>query len=220
MNNSKSSIYYSLSILILLIYIWGLDFLLGSDIWSSLSTFQYELLILVLNLMFIGFTLCILWNFGNKEIFSFRFKSSYVGYFFLLLIGHLGWSILTSIYLPQTQNQSAINESSVTLDQLSNLLQTIGLLFVIPIAEELIFRGLVMDIFSSLKNYYIDVLLSSILFALPHVLSYGWITSDFIYYFIPGVFIALYFRKTNCIYYVMVYHMFWNSIPYLVRMLQ
>ncbi|WP_394405318.1 CPBP family glutamic-type intramembrane protease [Streptococcus sp. 20-1249] len=36
----------------------------------------------------------------------------------------------------------------------------------------------------------------------------------------PGIVLAVYFRKTKCIYYPIVYHAFWNLLPFLISFLK
>ena len=161
-----------------------------------------------------------MWHFGNREVFQFRFKWSYVGYFFLFLMAHLAWSIFTFLYFPKTINQAAINSNYVLSDQMTLYVEMFGLIVISPFVEEMIFRGVLMEAFSPWKKVYMDVIASSTLFSIIHVMYDRRVLTDFIYYFVPGILIALYFRKTNCIYYVLVYHVFWNSLPEFIRLLR
>ena len=215
---SKIKMIFLLSTFLLLIYTWGIDIVLGAEFLQSWSDFHYVMLINVLKFVVGLGALWILWHYGNREVFQFRFKWSYVGYFFLLLIAHLAWSIFTFLYFPKTMNQVAINSNYVLSDQITLYVEMFGLIVISPFVEEMIFRGVLMEAFSPWKKVYIDVLASSALFSVIHVMYDGWVLTDFIYYFVPGILIALYFRKTNCIYYVLVYHVFWNSLPEIIRL--
>lgn len=211
--------YFVWTICFFLTYIFGKNMLLGLEVWTSISNFYYELLVIVVKLFFGLGAFCLIWHYGNRDIFRFQFKWNYIVFFVLTLFGQLAWSIFTVIYFIKPLNQESVNSAYQSYDQTAIYMMTIGFLIVAPLVEEIVFRGLLMDVFSKWKKHYIDVVASGIVFSLSHVLIHGWVTMDFIYYFVPGILIALYFRKTNCIYYVFLYHAFWNSIPDLLRLL-
>jgi len=88
-----------------------------------------------------------------------------------------------------------------------------------PIVEELVFRGLLMTALSKFKKYYIDVVVSSTLFSLIHVLQHGWITTDFILYFVMGLIFCMMFRCTHSIYWTIALHASWNTFLLIVSLL-
>lgn len=70
----------------------------------------------------------------------------------------------------------------------------------------LVFRGLLMTALSQLKKYYIDVIVSSTLFGLIHVLQYGWVLTDFIIYAGAGLLLCMFFRYTRSVYWSIALH--------------
>ena len=132
---SKIKMIFLLSTFLLLIYTWGIDIILGTELLQSWSDFHYVILINVLKFLVGLGALWILWHFGNREVFQFRFKWSYVGYFFLLLIAHLAWSIFTFLYFPKTMNQAAINSNYVLSDQMTLYVEMFGLIVISPFVD-------------------------------------------------------------------------------------
>ena len=88
-----------------------------------------------------------------------------------------------------------------------------------PIVEELVFRGLLMTALSKFKNYYLDVVVSSTLFSLIHVLQYGWALTDFIVYAGAGLLICMLFRYTRSVYWPMALHILWNTFLIIASLL-
>lgn len=88
-----------------------------------------------------------------------------------------------------------------------------------PIVEELVFRGLLMTALSKFKKYYVDVVVSSALFSLIHVLQYGWVLTDFIVYAGAGLLFCMLFRNTRSVYWPMVLHILWNTFLIVVSLL-
>ena len=88
-----------------------------------------------------------------------------------------------------------------------------------PIVEELVFRGLLMTSLSRFKKYYLDVVVSSTLFSLIHVLQYGWVLTDFIVYAGAGLLFGMLFRYTRSVYWPMALHILWNTFLIVVSLL-
>lgn len=219
LHHSETKKLVFLAVLIFLTYTLGIDTILSSDFLRTWSEFHFVILMNALKLLTGLGALWTLWTYGNRELFHFQFKWTYVGYFLLLLLVHLGWSIFTLVYFPRTMNQTAINSNLAVSDQLTLYAESIGLILISPFVEEFVFRGVIMEALSKWKSYYIDVIVSSALFSFIHIMNHGWVATDFVYYFIPGALLALYFRKTKCIYYVLGYHIFWNALPDIIRLL-
>ena len=72
---------------------------------------------------------------------------------------------------------------------------------------------------SKFKNYYIDVLVSAAIFGAMHVLQHGWITTDFILYFVMGLIFCMMFRYTRSIYWTIALHASWNTFLLIVSLL-
>ena len=88
-----------------------------------------------------------------------------------------------------------------------------------PIVEELVFRGLLMTALSKFKKHYIDVVVSSTLFSLIHVLQYGWVLTDFIVYAGAGLLFGMLFRYTRSVYWPPALHILWNTFLIVVSLL-
>ena len=121
---------------------------------------------------------------------------------------------------PSTQNGSEMMKEAANLTGISYFIMRIlyGSL-IAPIVEELVFRGLLMTALSKFKKYYIDVVVSSTLFSLIHVLQHGWITTDFILYFVMGLIFCMMFRYTRSIYWAIALHASWNTFLLIVSLL-
>ena len=136
-----------------------------------------------------------------KEYGRYQFRWSYLGVFFLFFILMFVWVNITTLIFPSTQNGSEMMKEAANLTGISYFIMRIlyGSL-IAPIVEELVFRGLLMTALSKFKKYYIDVVVSSTLFSLIHVLQYGWVLTDFIVYAGAGLLLSMLFRYTHSVY--------------------
>ena len=206
------------SILLIVIFPQLLYYIMNSPFFDSLSDSAFFLINDILRILGGILGVLVLWNNDFREIFRFKFKSSYVAWFVIIFILQFLWSkgVMTQIihlygddsilsYIPSYTILSAMFFSRVLI---SNV-------FIAPFVEEVINRGIVLSLLSKYKKYYVDLILSAIIFSVGHFIYLGWSTIDFLRYFVPGVLIGFYFKKTNCIYYTFVYHLVWNSVPYI-----
>lgn len=83
----------------------------------------------------------------------------------------------------------------------------IHLILIVPIIEELFFRGLVLKNFQKIYSPVYAILLSSILFGIYH-LSFD----TLIIQIILGLLLGIIFYKTNSLIIVMLAHMIWNAL--------
>ena len=87
--------------------------------------------------------------------------------------------------------------------------------FIGPIAEELIYRGVLMTTFFKNSPWYGDVLLSAIIFGCIHI-NFALTPLAFFIYASGGLILALLYRMTKTLYYPIVVHIlinitaFWN----------
>ena len=155
-----------------------------------------------------------------KEYGRFQFRWSYLGIFFLSFILMFLWVNITTRIFPSTQNGSAIVKVAANLTGISYFITRIlyGSL-IAPIVEELVFRDLLMTALAKFKTYYVDVIVSSTLFSLIHVLQYGWVLTDFIIYAGAGLLFCMLFRYTRSVYWSMALHILWNSFLIIVSLL-
>ncbi len=155
-----------------------------------------------------------------KEYGRFQFRWSYLGVFFLSFFLLFVWANLATRIFPRTQNGSTVVEVATSLTGISYFITRVlyGSL-IAPIAEEIVCRGFLMTSLSKFKNYYIDVLVSAAIFGAMHVLQHGWITTDFILYFVMGLIFCMMFRCTRSIYWTIALHASWNTFLLIVSLL-
>jgi len=155
-----------------------------------------------------------------KECGRFQFRWSYLGVFFLSFFLLFVWANLTTYIFPRSQNASTVVEVATSLTGISYFITRVlyGSL-IAPVAEEVVCRGFLMTSLSKFKNYYIDVLVSAAIFGAMHVLQHGWITTDFILYFVMGLIFCMMFRYTRSIYWAIALHASWNSFLLIVTLL-
>ena len=136
--------------------------------------------------------------------------------FFLLFV----WANLATRIFPRTQNGSTVVEVATSLTGISYFITRVlyGSL-IAPVAEEIVCRGFLMTSLSKFKNFYIDVLVSAAIFGAMHVLQHGWITTDFILYFVMGLIFCMMFRCTRSIYWTIALHASWNTFLLIVSLL-
>lgn len=79
-----------------------------------------------------------------------------------------------------------------------------------PILEELVYRGVLMTSFFEKSKFYLDCLLSAVIFSVAHLFSYGLSLEVFKNYAFIGFILAILFRKTCSIYPSILVHMAWN----------
>ena len=155
-----------------------------------------------------------------KECGRFQFRWSYLGVFILSFFLLFVWANLATRIFPRSQNGSTVVEVAISLTGFSYFITRIVYTCIIaPVAEEIVCRGFVMTSLSKFKNYYIDVLISAAIFGAMHVLQYGWITTDFILYFVMGLIFCMMFRYTRSIYWAIALHASWNTFLLIVSML-
>ena len=188
---------------------------------NSFSEFEfYGLQILLIVLEGIAATVVLVKSQGWKECGRFQFRWAYLGVFFLFFILMFVWVNITTLIFPSTQNGSEMMKEVANLTGISYFIMRIlyGSL-IAPIVEELVFRGLLMTSLSRFKKYYLDVVVSSTLFSLIHILQYGWVLTDFIVYAGAGLLFSMLFRYTHSVYWSMALHILWNTFLIVVSLL-
>lgn len=217
----KETKFYLGTILVLVSYYSIFNLVAKLDSVNQLSDFGfYGIQILLIVIEGIAATVVLVKSQRWKEYGRFQFRWSYLGLFFLSFILMFLWVNITTRIFPNTQNGSAIKETVANLTGISYFVTRIlyGSL-IAPIVEELVFRGLLMTALSKFKKYYIDVIISSTLFSLIHVLQYGWVLTDFIVYAGAGLLLCMFFRYTRSIYWSMALHILWNTFLIIVSLL-
>ena len=217
----KETKFYLTTVLIIAAYYLIFNFVARLEFVNQLSDFGfYGLQILLIALEGIVATVILVKSQRWKEYGRFQFRWSYLGIFFLSFILMFLWVNITTRIFPSTQNGSAIKETVANLTGISYFVTRIlyGSL-IAPIVEELVFRGLLMIALSKFKKYYIDVIISSTLFSLIHVLQYGWVLTDFIVYAGAGLLFCMLFRYTRSVYWPIALHILWNTFLIIASLL-
>ena len=217
----KDKKFYLSTVLIIVTYYLIFNCVARLEFVDQLSDFEfYGLQILLIALEGIAATVVLVKSQGWKECGRFQFRWAYLGVFFLFFILMFVWVNITTRIFPSTQNGSAIKETVANLTGISYFVTRIlyGSL-IAPIVEELVFRGLLMIALSKFKKYYIDVIISSTLFSLIHVLQYGWVLTDFIVYAGAGLLFGMLFLYTRSVYWPMALHIVWNTFLIVVSLL-
>ena len=217
----KDRKFYLTTVLIIATYYLIFNFVARLEFVNQLSDFGfYGLQILLIALEGIAATVVLVKSQGWKECGRFQFRWSYLGVFFLSFFLLFVWANLATRIFPRTQNGSTVVEVATSLTGISYFITRVlyGSL-IAPVAEEIVCRGFLMTSLSKFKNYYIDVLVSAAIFGAMHVLQHGWITTDFILYFVMGLIFCMMFRYTRSIYWVIVLHASWNTFLLIVSLL-
>ena len=217
----KETKFYLTTVLIIATYYLIFNFVARLEFVNQLSDFGfYGLQILLIALEGIAATVVLVKSQGWEECGRFQFRWAYLGVFFLFFILMFLWVNITTLIFPSTQNGSEMMKEAANLTGISYFVMRIlyGSL-IAPIVEELVFRGLLMTALSKFKNYYLDVVVSSTLFSLIHVLQYGWVLTDFIVYAGAGLLFGMLFRYTRSVYWPMALHILWNTFLIVVSLL-
>ena len=217
----KETKFYLGTILVLVSYYSIFNLVAKLDSVNQLSDFGfYGIQILLIVIEGIVATVILVKSQRWKEYGRFEFRWSYLGIFFLFFMLMFLWVNIPTKIFPSTQNGSAIVKEAANLTGISYFIMRIlyGSL-IAPIVEELVFRGLLMTALSRFKKYYLDVVVSSTLFSLIHVLQYGWMLTDFIVYAGAGLLLSMLFRYTHSVYWSMALHILWNTFLIIASLL-
>ena len=189
---------------------WGID-------GYSVISLVWELVLVVL---------FVFWLKKKEMLYIFK-KSSKKSRFFYLVVGLVAtYFVRQLVDAFQMQYHYLVDNKYIFQDLLSILYSngqptflSTALSFsltvvVAPISEELIDRGYFMNTFFSQSKYYLDVILSALIFGLSHlVLSHCDPISLIIYSFV-GLFFALVYRWTKNLKITILCHSFFNFLIY------
>ena len=188
---------------------WGID---GYSIISLVG----ELVLVVL---------FVFWLKKKKMLYIFEKKGSKKSRFFYLMVGLVAtYSIRQLVDAYQLQFHHLIDNKYIFQDLLSVLysngqptfLSTVlsfSLTVVVaPISEELIDRGYFMNTFFPKSKYYLDVILSGLIFGLSHLILSHRDPISLLYYSLIGLFFALVYRSTDNLRLTILCHSFFNFL--------
>ena len=188
---------------------WGID---GYSIFLTVE-------VMALLLLFIY------WLKKKEMLYIFEKKGSIKSRFFYLLVSlvaaYFVRQLLSAFYLQFSRfiNNNYIFEdllSVLSFNEQSTILTTcfsfISVVILGPILEELVHRGYFMNSFFPKSKYYLDVILSALIFGLSHlVLSHRDLISLMVYSF-SGLFFALVYRWTKNLKITILCHCFINFL--------
>ena len=151
--------------------------------------------------------------FAGKKTFHFKCQ---LRYFIYLLLGYIILymsDFLFSYLLSPSSNQISLNETVEMMGRQELPYFLLMVCFIGPIAEELIYRGVLMTTFFKNSPWYGDVLLSAIIFGYIHI-DFALTPLAFFIYASGGVILALLYRKTHSLYYPILLHILINMTTF------
>ena len=153
--------------------------------------------------------------FAEKKMFHFKWE---LRYFIYLLLGYITLymsDFLFSYFISPSSNQISLNETVEMMGRQELPYFLLIVCFISPIAEELIYRGVLMTTFFKNSPWYGDILLSAIIFGCIHI-NFALTPLAFFIYASGGLILAILYRMTKTLYYPIVVHIlmnitaFWN----------
>ncbi|WP_251934760.1 type II CAAX endopeptidase family protein [Streptococcus sp. Marseille-Q0941] len=190
-------------------FVWGMD--------------GYSIIVAVEQLALLG--LLIYWLKKKKMLYIFEKKGSEKSRFFYLVVSlaatYVVRQLLSAFYLQFSRfiNNHYIFEdllSVISISGESTILMTcfsfVSVVILGPLLEEIVHRGYFMNTFFPKSKYYLDVILSALIFGLSHlVLSHRDPISLMVYSF-SGLFFALVYRWTKNLKITILCHSFMNFL--------
>ena len=185
----------------------------------------YSIISLVWELVLVVLFVC--WLKKKKMLYIFEKKGSKKSRFFYLIVGLAAtYFVRQLVDAYQLQFHHLIDNKYIFQDLLSVLysngqptfLSTIlsfSLTVVVaPISEELIVRGYFMNTFFPQSKYYLDVILSALIFGLSHLILTHRDPISLIIFSFAGLFYALVYRWTKNLKITILCHSFFNFLIY------
>lgn len=97
---------------------------------------------------------------------------------------------------------------------LSTVLKFSLIVVVAPILEEIVLRGYFMNTFFPNSKYYLDVILSALIFGISHLVFSHRDPISLMFYSLGGLFFALVYRSTKNLKITILCHSFFNFLTY------
>ena len=176
----------------------------------------------ILSLLFSGVMIWILVKTGHGYLFRIPRKKWFWYSILAVLVAvvHISFNIQTARYVQSTAEGWAllIGFSETNFAELGIY---ISLFFLVPLMEELLYRGLLQHAFFKHSRFALDLLLPSILFALPHFSSLPSLLDIFVFATVGIIFAGL-TRYTKSIYPSYAVHVINNivaTLPFLLTFL-
>lgn len=143
--------------------------------------------------------------FEGRKIMQFKWQPRYFIYLLLGYIISYMSDFLLSYFIPSSSNQISLNETIEMIGRQELPYFLLIVCFIGPIAEELIYRGVLMTTFFKNSPWYGDILLSAIIFGCIHI-NFALTPLAFFIYASGGLILALLYRMTKNLYYPIVLH--------------
>ena len=192
-------------------FVWGMD--------------GYSIIVAVEQLALLG--LFIYWLKKKRMLYIFEKKGSKKSRFFYLLVSlvaaYFVRQLLSAFYLQFSRfiNNNYVFEdllSVLSFSEQSTILTTcfsfISVVILGPILEEIVHRGYFMNTFFPQSKYYLDVILSALIFGLSHLILTHRDPISLIIYSLGGLFYALVYRWTKNLKITILCHSFFNFLIY------
>ena len=176
---------------------------LGADVYS-----------LILTMGLVGSFLLLTWWLKKKK----RWNWSFV---FYLFSGYVVYQILGNFWARYAHliNHRNIHDEYFTVvlsngqpTFLSTILSFVLPVIIGPIFEETLDRGYFMNTFFPKSKYYLDVILSGLIFGLSHLILSHRDPISLLYYSVIGLFFALVYRSTDNLRLTILCHSFFNFL--------
>ncbi|WP_158598367.1 CPBP family intramembrane glutamic endopeptidase [Falsibacillus albus] len=144
----------------------------------------------------------------------FKFRKTYLYFVLSFFIIFLANIILDYVFPSATKEQL----NSLSLENIWSepgiiiFMSIITTSFIVPVYEEVIFRGIILRFFHSRFSFSTSAICSSFLFGAAHFYSIGIMISAFL----AGLILSILYRKTNSILPGILFHMINNLLSYFV----
>ena len=167
------------------------------------------------------FFLFVLWLKKKKMLFIFEKKSWNWSIIFYLFAGYVVYQILGNFWARYAHliNHRNIHDEYFTVvlsngqpTFLSTILSFVLPVIIGPIFEETLDRGYFMNTFFPKSKYYLDVILSGLIFGLSHLILSHRDPISLLYYSLIGLFFALVYRYTSNLRLTILCHSFFNFL--------
>ena len=170
---------------------------------------EYFLILAFLELIVTFIAILYLLVFEGRKMLELKWKWRYPVYLLLAYgVSYLS-DIVFSFLTPATSNQISLHELIEMTGRQELLYFLIITCLLGPIAEELVYRGVLMNTFLKDSPWYGDVFLSACVFGYVHVSS-GLTPLAFFTYASGGAICAFLYRKTHSLYYPILLHIMIN----------
>ena len=165
--------------------------------------------------------LFIYWLKKKKMLFIFEKKRWNWSFVFYLFSGYVVYQILGNFWARYAYliNHRNIHDEYFTVvlsngqpTFLSTILSFVLPVIIGPIFEETLDRGYFMNTFFPKSKYYLDVILSGLIFGLSHLILSHRDPISLLYYSVIGLFFALVYRSTDNLRLTILCHSFFNFL--------